>query len=81
MNLAHIEYMKSVRFPRLVANHFNTFELNFSNIIDYCYNDQSKIIINDSNIFIVSNTINEFPQSYYLDLDNISSYFINLEIL
>jgi hypothetical protein len=27
MNLAHIEYMKSVRFPRLVANHFNTFEI------------------------------------------------------
>lgn len=23
----HIEYMKSIRFPRLVANHFNTFEL------------------------------------------------------
>jgi hypothetical protein len=23
----HIEFMKSIRFPRLVANHFNTFEL------------------------------------------------------
>lgn len=23
----HIEYMKSIRFPRFVANHFNTFEL------------------------------------------------------
>jgi hypothetical protein len=27
MNLAHINYMTSVRFPRLVANHFNTFEI------------------------------------------------------
>ena len=27
MNLAHIEYMKTIRFPRLVANHFNTFEI------------------------------------------------------
>lgn len=24
---AHIEYMKTLRFPRLVANHFNTYEL------------------------------------------------------
>ena len=59
------------------GNYFDTFRLNFGNIIDYCYNDKSKMIINDSNIFIVSNTINEFPQSYYLDLNNISSYFID----
>lgn len=27
MNISHIDYMKSVRFPRIVANHFNTFEI------------------------------------------------------
>ena len=27
MNLSHIKYMESFRFPRLVANHFKTFEL------------------------------------------------------
>jgi len=27
VDLAHIEFMKSVRYPRLVANYFNTFEL------------------------------------------------------
>ena len=27
VNVAHERYMESVRFPRLVANHFNTFEL------------------------------------------------------
>lgn len=27
VNDTHIEYMKSLRFPRFVANHFNTFEL------------------------------------------------------
>jgi len=59
------------------GNHFDMFELNFSNIIDYSYNDHSKMIINDSNIFIVSNTINEFPQSYYLDINDITSYYKN----
>ena len=27
MNLSHIKYMESVRFPRVVANHFNTYDV------------------------------------------------------
>jgi len=59
------------------GNHFDIFELNFSNIIDYSYNDKSKMVINESNIFIVSNLINEFPQNYYLDATSITSYYVD----
>lgn len=59
------------------GNHFSTFELNYSNIIDYAYNQEQKFIINNSNIFVVTNVINEVPKTINLSNSNIQAFYIN----
>ena len=59
------------------GNHFSLFELNYSNIVDYAYNQDQKFIINDSNIFIVTNVINEVPKITNVSNANINASYIN----
>lgn len=69
VTFSQIEYMKSIRFPRLVANHFNTFELCHPNnggsnetIMDFWNN--AFIERPDAPKYFASN---EPPQYYYKD--------------
>ena len=59
------------------GNHFSLFELNFSNIVDYAYNQDQKFIINDSNIFVVTNIVNEVPKITNLSNTSINAFYIS----
>ena len=62
------------------GNHFSLFELNFSNIVDYAYNQDQKFIINDSNIFVVTNTVNEVPKIANLSNTDVQAIYISSNI-
>ena len=62
------------------GSHFETFEVNFSNIIDYGYTLNEKIIINNSNIYILTNTTNEIPKNINISNSDISSYYTDTNI-
>jgi hypothetical protein len=61
----------------IISNGFlnNKYNFNYSNIIDYAYVDSQKFIINDNNIFILNESINQFPKNRVLLNESIRAYY------